>query len=212
MQELLCSVVAEEDVMDTVGETTDSTDTPPTIIPPPPGFSQFSWPYEEWSVGDGQSLFMFTKDLPGWCPDYSGGLPVVVSSLPLSLIVPDSSDDSVTATMGSSRDESITPSEVVLIVPPIGEVRSGPTAELRAVSPMPLRRRSATTFCCGHQLLLGLRTWPIVALRGLRTRFIGGGWLGKARFWPSGRRMLLICLVPDVRFGMELVFHSRLIC
>ena len=36
-QELLRSAVAEE------GET-DTTDTPLTIIPPPPGFSQLSWP------------------------------------------------------------------------------------------------------------------------------------------------------------------------
>ena len=78
-------------------------DTPPTIIPPPPGFSQLSWPYENWSVGDGQSLFMFTKDLPGWFPDHSGGLPVVVPSLPLSPIAPDRSDDSVTVIMGSFR-------------------------------------------------------------------------------------------------------------
>ena len=117
---------------------TDSTDPPPTIIPPPPGFSQFSWPYEDWSVNDGQSLFTFTKDPPGWFPDNPGGLPVVVPSLPSSPIAPDSADDSVTATMGSSRDESIIPSEVVVIVPPVGDVCSGPTAdELRAVSAMP---------------------------------------------------------------------------
>ena len=38
-QDLLCSAVAEEDEMDTVGEKTDTTDTTPTIIPAPPGFS-----------------------------------------------------------------------------------------------------------------------------------------------------------------------------
>ena len=65
MQEVIRSVVAEEDEMDIVEETTDTTDAPPTIIPPPQGFSQFSWPYEDWSVGDGQSIFTFTKDLPG---------------------------------------------------------------------------------------------------------------------------------------------------
>ena len=59
-QELIRSAVAEEDEMDTVEQTTDAADTPPTSIPPPPGFSQFSWPYEDWSVGDGQSLFTFT--------------------------------------------------------------------------------------------------------------------------------------------------------
>ena len=45
-QEFISLEVAEEDEMDMVEETTDSTDTPPaiiprhpTIIPPPPGFS-----------------------------------------------------------------------------------------------------------------------------------------------------------------------------
>ena len=58
-------------------------------------------------------------------------------SLPLSPIAPDSSDDSVTATMGSSRDVSTVPSEVGVMVPPLGDVRSDPTAdELRAVSPL----------------------------------------------------------------------------
>ena len=61
-QELLCSVVTEDDVLDTEGGTTDSTDPPPTIIPPPPGFSQFAWPYEDWRVDDVQTLFTFTKD------------------------------------------------------------------------------------------------------------------------------------------------------
>ena len=37
-QALLGSVVVEDDVIKTIGETIDCTDTPPTIIPPPPGF------------------------------------------------------------------------------------------------------------------------------------------------------------------------------
>ena len=122
-QELIHSAVTEVDEMDTVEETTDMTeettdtqDMPPTIIPPPPGFSQFAWPYEDWSVGDGQSLFTFTKDLPGWFPENTGGLPVDMPSLPVSPIILDSVDDSVTAIMGSSREESFTPSEVVVIV------------------------------------------------------------------------------------------------
>ena len=77
-------------------------------------------------MGDGQSLFTFTKDLPGWFSENSGGLPVDMPSLPVSAIVPDSSDDSVTAIMGSSREESFTPSEVVMIKPPVGDVRLGP--------------------------------------------------------------------------------------
>ena len=110
-QELLRSAVAEEDEMDT-------TDTPAPIIPPPPGFRQFSWPYEDWKVGDDPSHFTFTKELPGWLPWNSGGLPVDMPSLPLSPIL----DDSVTANMGSSREESITPSEVFVSVPPVGDV------------------------------------------------------------------------------------------
>ena len=71
-------------------------------------------------------------------PARSGGRPVIVPSLPLSPIAPDSADDSVTATMGSSRDESIFLLEVGVIVPPVGDVRSVPMAdELRAVSPLP---------------------------------------------------------------------------
>ena len=89
-------------------------------------------------MNDGQSLFTFTKDLPGGVPDIPVGRPVVVPSLPLSPIAPDSADDSVTATMGSSRDVSIVPSEVGVMVPPLGDVRSGPTAdELWVVSPLP---------------------------------------------------------------------------
>ena len=59
-------------------------------------------------------------------------------SLTLSPIAPDSADDLVTVTMGSSRDESIFPSEVGVMVPPLGDVRSRLTADvLRAVSPLP---------------------------------------------------------------------------
>ena len=65
VQELLRSAVAEEDEVDTEGWTTDTTDTPAPIIPPPPGFRQFSWPYEDWRVRDDPSLFTFTKELPG---------------------------------------------------------------------------------------------------------------------------------------------------
>ena len=137
---LLDSAVAEDHVITTMGETIACSDTSPTIIPPPPGFSKYSWPYEDWSVNNGQSLFTFTKDPPGCVPDVSEGRPVVVPSLPLSPISPDSADDSVTvtATMGSCRDESIFPSEVGVMVPPLGDVRLGLTAAvLRAVSPLP---------------------------------------------------------------------------
>ena len=88
-------------------------------------------------MGDGQSLFTFTKDLPGWFPDNTGGLPVDMPSLPVSPIILDSVDDSVTAIMGSSREESFTPSEVVVIVPPVGDVYPVQTEELLADSPLP---------------------------------------------------------------------------
>ena len=128
---MLRSAVAEEDEIDTVGGTTDTTDTPPTIIPPPLGFSQFSWPYEDWSVGDEPSLFTFTKELPGWFPGIYGGLPVDMPSPPLSPIIPDSSDDSV-------REELITPSEVIVIGPSARDVLPVPTdAEIQADSPLP---------------------------------------------------------------------------
>ena len=80
-QELLPSAVAEEDVMDTEGGATDSTYTPAPIIPPPPGFRQFLWPYEDWRVHDDPSLYTFTKELPGWFPWNSGGLPVDMPSI-----------------------------------------------------------------------------------------------------------------------------------
>ena len=54
-------------------------------------------------------------------------------------IVPDSSNNSVTAVMGSSREETFTRSEVVVIVPPVGDVRPVQMdAELLAGSPLPI--------------------------------------------------------------------------
>ena len=89
-------------------------------------------------MGDDPSVFTFTKELPGWFPWSSGGLPVDMPSLPLSPIVPDILDDSVTANMGSSREESNTPSEVIVIVPPVGDVLPVLTdAEILADSPLP---------------------------------------------------------------------------
>ena len=76
--------------------------------------------HEEWKVGGDPSLFMFTMELPGWFPWSSGGLPGDLPSLPLSPIDPDNLDDSVTANMGSSKEDSYTPSEVVVIKPPVG--------------------------------------------------------------------------------------------
>ena len=98
----------------------------------------FSWPHEEWKVVGDPSLFTFTKELPGWFPWSSGGLPVDLPSLPLSPIVPDSLDDSLTANMGSSTEESNTLYEVVVIVPPVGDVIPDVTdSEVLADSPLP---------------------------------------------------------------------------
>ena len=86
-------------------------------------------------MSDDPSFFMFMKELPGWFPCNYVGLPVDMLSLPLSPIVPDSLDDYVTANMGSSRKESITLSEVVVIGPPAGDVLPEPTDA--ADSPLP---------------------------------------------------------------------------
>ena len=52
------------------------------------------------------------------------------------------SDDSVTATMGSFREDSITLSEVIVIIPPVGDVLPVPMdAEILADSPLPTAER-----------------------------------------------------------------------
>ena len=73
-------------------------------------------------MGGDPSLFNFAKELPGWFPWSFGGLPVDLPSLPVSPIIPDSLDDSVTANMGSSREESNTLLEVVVVAPSVGDV------------------------------------------------------------------------------------------
>ena len=204
-QALLGSAVAENDVIKTMGETIACTDTPPTIIPPPPGFSQFSWPYEDWSVNDGQSLSTFTKDPPGCVPDIPEGRPVVVPSLPLSPIAPVSADASVTATMGSSRDESIFPSEVGVMVPPLGDVRSGPTAdELRAVSPLPSVDGLLQDLLWAP---VAPRSPDIVDRRAPCSADQVPRWrIGSGR--PvSGRAVARYYSVPEVRFGIPHIGH-----
>ena len=108
----------EEDVMIAEDVATDMS-TP--IVPPPPGFSQFSWLCEDWQVGGELSLFTVDEELPGWSPWSSVGLLVDLPLLLLSPIVLDSSDDSVAAQVGSSRDESSTPSEAVMAAPSVGD-------------------------------------------------------------------------------------------
>ena len=118
LQDPPCPEIAEGDDMDPDGATEDITT---TVVPPPPGFRQFSWPREEWSVGSEQSLLDFAKGLPGWFPWRYGEQPVDPPSLPLSPILQESLDDSVIANVGSSRDESSAPSETVVITQPVGD-------------------------------------------------------------------------------------------
>ena len=73
----LVSMVAEDDVITQMGETIASSDASPTIIPPPPGFSKFSWPVDDWSVGNEQSRLTFNVDFPSCTPDGSTGWSVV---------------------------------------------------------------------------------------------------------------------------------------
>ena len=91
-----------------------TSDAPIPVIRPPPGFRQFSWPREEWSLGGDPSLFDFAKEPPGWFPWGYGGQPVDLPLLPVLPILQCSLDDSVIANVGSSREESNTQSEAVV--------------------------------------------------------------------------------------------------
>ena len=167
-QALFGSVVAEDDVIETMGVTIDCTDTPPTIFPPPPGFSQFSWPYADWSVNNGQSLFPFTKDPPRAASQIFLG------------------DGRLLCLHCRCR-------RLLRIVLMIRWLR--------------LWARPETSRSFRLRLGWWCHLWEIVALRDLQTRFLGGGWLGKARFWPSGRQILFFHSVPDVRFGIPPIGH-----
>ena len=76
--------IVEGDEMDTGCATEDIT---APVVPPPPGFRQFSWPREEWRLGGEQSLF----------PWRYGEQPVDPPSLTVSPIFQGSLDDSVIA-------------------------------------------------------------------------------------------------------------------
>ena len=130
----LCPEIVDEDEIDTVGAMTNIT-TP--IVRPPPGFRQFSWLREEWSGGVEPSLFDYATELPGWFPWRYGDQPVDPPSLPVSPILQSSVDDSVIANVGSSREESITPSETVIDTQPVGDallVKTDPMALLDLLS------------------------------------------------------------------------------
>ena len=118
----LVSVVAEDDVITPVGETTGSSDAFPNILPPPPGFSQFSWPFDDWSVSNEQSRFAFNVDSRGCAPDVIAGRPGVEPPLKLSPITLVGAADSVSATTGSSGPESVCPPEVGVLVSTLVDV------------------------------------------------------------------------------------------
>ena len=114
--------------MDTVCETTDA---PIPVDRPPPGFQQFLWPREEWSLGSDPSLFDFAKELPGWFPWAHGGQPVDPPSQPVSPILQSSLADSVITNVGLSREESNTPSEAVVTIHTIGDALPVGTDSMR---------------------------------------------------------------------------------
>ena len=126
----LVSVVAEDDVITPVGETIDSSDAFPNILPPPPGFSQFSWPFDDWSVTNEQSRFAFNEDSRSCSPDVIAGRPGVEPPLQLSPITPVGADDAVTVITGSSDPESVCPPEVEVLVSPLVDVSSDLTADV----------------------------------------------------------------------------------
>ena len=114
----VCPEIDEEDEMDTLCATTDA---PIPVVRPPPGFWQFSWPREEWGPGGDPSLFDFAKELPDWFPWGYGGQPVDPPSLPVSPILQSSLDNSFIVNVGSSREESNTPSEAVIATQTVGD-------------------------------------------------------------------------------------------
>ena len=42
-----------------------------------------------------------------------------------------------------------------------------------------------------------------MGIGALQARFLDGGWLGKAHFWPSGRLLRLVRLAPDALFEIS---------
>ena len=119
----LVSAVADDDVIVPVGETNGSSDTAPDIIPPPLGFSPFSWPVDDGNMDIEQSCFPLNVDCS---PDVLTGRPDVEPSL--SPITPVCADDS----------ESVGSPEVGLLVSPLVDVRSDVAADVsRPVSPLP---------------------------------------------------------------------------
>ena len=134
----VCPDITEDDQMDIINA---EPDVHVPILRPPPGFRQLSWPREEWGPDGDPSLFDFSKELPGWFPwGYRRFLGVDPPSLPISPILQNSLDDSVIANVGSSKEESNTPSEAVIATQTVldalpVEMDSGP--DVLADSPSP---------------------------------------------------------------------------
>ena len=86
-----CPDIPEEDDMDVSSEVSD---VPMAVLPPPPGFEQFSLPTAVGWGGD-PSLFDFSAELPKWFHGGWAGHSHDPPSLPISPILSDTPDDSL---------------------------------------------------------------------------------------------------------------------
>ena len=116
-----------------VGETIGSSSTAPASLPPPPGFSTFSWLVDDGNMDIELSCFPFDVDCS---PDVLVGQLSVASSL--SPITPVCSDVS----------DSVGSPEVELLVSPLVDVCSDMSADVgRPVSPLPSVGSSSYQTC-----------------------------------------------------------------
>ena len=102
----VCPDIPEEDDMDDSGEISF---VPEAVLPPPPGFEQFSWLTAVGQGGD-PSLFDFSAELPKWLHGGWAGQSRDPPALSISPILNDTPDDSLVTNVGSSRDEPDMPS------------------------------------------------------------------------------------------------------
>ena len=82
-------------------------------VSPPPGFPQFSWPQEDWMLSGDPGLDPGLRFVTSWSTRILKERAADLPPLPLSPIAAEGSQDSITAQMGSSTDETITPVRVV---------------------------------------------------------------------------------------------------
>ena len=82
-------------------------------VSPPPGFPQFSWPQEDWMLSGDPVLDPGLQFVTSWSTRILQERTADLPSLPLSPIAVEGSRDSITAQLGSSTDETITPVRVV---------------------------------------------------------------------------------------------------